>query len=150
MTNFVCKKCGSTEYKIKDKSNGTGTAHGLYCAKCGFWHKWLGKEEKRLYEIKVGKQITNGKNTVTQQQIDKIIDNGKLETIKLGEKTTLVKFTTKEGFEIVETSACVDKANFNMSIGKEICLEHIKNKLWAYEGYCLQKELYKELEGKDD
>lgn len=55
MSNFICKKCGSTEYEIKDKPNGTGIAHGLYCAKCGFWHKWLGKEELKLYAKKESK-----------------------------------------------------------------------------------------------
>lgn len=82
------------------------------------------------------------KNTVTQQQIDEIIANGKIEVMKLGEKTTLVKLTTKEGFEIIGTSACVSAENYNEAIGKELCLKRIKDKLWAYEGYCLQKELY--------
>lgn len=82
------------------------------------------------------------KNTVTQQQIDEIIANGKVEIMKLGEKTTLVKFTSKEGFEIIETSSCVSPKNYSEEIGKDICLERIKNKLWAFEGYCLQKELY--------
>lgn len=53
---FTCKKCGSTEYAIKSKPNGTGTATGLYCAKCGFWHKWLGKEERRQYEANNGSE----------------------------------------------------------------------------------------------
>ena len=52
MSNFICKKCGSAEYEIKDKPNGTGIAHGLYCAKCGFWHKWIGKEELKKYKEK--------------------------------------------------------------------------------------------------
>lgn len=43
--NFKCKKCGSIKYEIKEKSNGTGVAKGLYCAECGFWHKWLGKKD---------------------------------------------------------------------------------------------------------
>lgn len=55
MNNFVCKKCRSTEYKIKDKTNGTGIAHGLYCARCGFWHKWLNKQELSEYENKDNK-----------------------------------------------------------------------------------------------
>lgn len=44
--DFTCKKCGSNEYTIKSRPNGTGTATGLYCAKCGFWHKWLSKRER--------------------------------------------------------------------------------------------------------
>lgn len=46
---FICKKCGSTEYKIIEKSNGNGIATGLYCAKCGQWQKWLNKQEKVLF-----------------------------------------------------------------------------------------------------
>lgn len=46
---FICKKCGSTDYKIIEKSNGRGIATGLYCAKCGQWQKWLNKQEKALF-----------------------------------------------------------------------------------------------------
>lgn len=46
---FICKKCGSTDYKIIEKSNGKGIATGLYCAKCGQWQKWLNKQEKVLF-----------------------------------------------------------------------------------------------------
>ena len=51
-----------------------------------------------------------------------------------------VVLTTKDGFEITESSACVDKASYDEKIGAEICLERIKNKLWTFEGYCLQKQ----------
>ena len=80
-------------------------------------------------------------NTVTPQVIDEIIANGKTEVKTIGEKTTMVVFTTREGFEIVETSACVDKKNYNEAVGAEICLNRIRDKLWAYEGYLLQKRL---------
>ena len=46
-------------------------------------------------------------NKVTSEQIERIIKNGTLEVQTLGDKTTLVKFTTKEGFVIVATSSCV-------------------------------------------
>lgn len=46
---FICKKCGSTDYKIIEKSNGRGIATGLYCAKCGQWQKWLNKQKKVLF-----------------------------------------------------------------------------------------------------
>lgn len=52
MKNFICKKCGNTTYIIQEKSNGTGVATGLYCAKCGTWHKWLNKQEKVLYSVR--------------------------------------------------------------------------------------------------
>lgn len=78
ITDFVCKKCGSTEYEIKDKPNGTGIAHGLYCAKCGFWHKWLNKEELKQY----GKKDSNGEifsrlqaeNAALRERLEKAVD----------------------------------------------------------------------------
>lgn len=75
MSDFICKKCGSTEYEIKDKPNGTGIAHGLYCAKCGFWHKWLGKEELRQYEKKDSKDEIiarlQAENAALRERLDK-------------------------------------------------------------------------------
>lgn len=82
------------------------------------------------------------KNTVTANQIDKIIKEGTVNVITLGEKTTLVEFITKEGFVMIESSSCVDKSNYNEEIGKNICLERIRNKLWEFEGYWLQKDLF--------
>lgn len=49
MSDFICKKCGSKNYKVFEKSNGTGIATGLYCADCGAWQKWLNKQEKAIY-----------------------------------------------------------------------------------------------------
>lgn len=82
------------------------------------------------------------KNTVTANQIDKIIKDGTVNVITLGEKTTLVEFITKEGFVMIESSSCVDKSNYNEEIGKNICLKRIRNKLWEFEGYCLQKDIF--------
>lgn len=83
-------------------------------------------------------------NSVTSKQIENIINEGTIEVSKIGTKTTMVHFTSKEGFEIIETSACVSPDNYDENIGKDVCLNKIRDKLWAFEGYCLQKELYKE------
>lgn len=82
------------------------------------------------------------KNTVTPSQIDEIVANSDIKTYKLGEKTTLVQLTTAAGFVIIESSSCVDPANFDEVIGYEICIDRIKNKLWELEGYALQKKVY--------
>lgn len=80
-------------------------------------------------------------NKVTSEQIERIIKDGTLEVQTLGDKTTLVKFTTKEGFVIVATSSCVSPENYDKKIGEELCMRDIKDKLWEFEGYRLQKEL---------
>lgn len=82
-------------------------------------------------------------NKVTEKQIDKIIQAGSIDIQDLSDKTTLVKFRTEEGFEIVATSSCVDPKNYNRDLGAKICMDQIKNKLWEYEGYLLSKKMYK-------
>ena len=76
------------------------------------------------------------KNTITQKNVDDFIKEIKVSTI--GEKTTLVIATLINGFEIIESSSCVDVANYNEDMGKEICIERIKNKIWELLGFLLQ------------
>lgn len=76
------------------------------------------------------------KNTITQDIVDKFIKDLKISTI--GEKTTMVVATLINGFEIIETSSCVDKQNYNEQLGAEICIERIKNKIWELLGFLLQ------------
>lgn len=83
------------------------------------------------------------KNTVTQDHINSIFDNGNKLENTIGVKTTLVVFEAPNGFIIVESSSCVDAANYDFEIGKEICYKKIKDKLWELEGYRLQCELNK-------
>ena len=45
MVEFTCKKCEHTAYELREK----GTQIGLYCAKCGRWHKWVDKKEVYRY-----------------------------------------------------------------------------------------------------
>lgn len=81
------------------------------------------------------------KNTVTAEMIERIVSEGTLEVQKIGTKTTMVAFTTKEGFVITESSSCVDPVNYDVKMGTEVCMNHIKNKLWELEGYRLQQKV---------
>ena len=77
-------------------------------------------------------------NTVTQKQIDDILHVATKNENIIFEKCLVVTIQLPNGFIIVESSACVDKANFDATIGREICYYRIKNKLWELEGYKLQ------------
>lgn len=81
------------------------------------------------------------KNKVTQEQIAKLIAEAKIDVATVQEKCTVVTVTLKSGFILSESSACVDKANYNEEIGARCCMERIERKLWELEGYALQKEL---------
>lgn len=76
--------------------------------------------------------------TVTEEQVNAIVAKSKIESIKMGQKTTVVHLTLPNGFELVETAACVDAASYDHAIGEGIALERIKSKIWLLEGYLLQ------------
>ncbi|AJK28091.1 hypothetical protein AVV20_gp24 [Bacillus phage Palmer] len=80
-------------------------------------------------------------NTVTAEYINSIIDNSFIEVDTKFDKVTVVTLKTPSGFVLVEAAGAVDPANYDVEIGKKICLERITNKLWELEGYVLQKQL---------
>ena len=61
------------------------------------------------------------------------------ETITMGETTTVVRCVLRNGFDIVESSSCVDPKNYDEKIGKDICMGSIKNKIWELLGFLLQQ-----------
>lgn len=78
------------------------------------------------------------KNTITKQDIDNILKDTLIKVEQYGDKTTVLKATLPNDFVIVESSSCVDPANFDMKIGEEICMGKLVNKIWELEGYKLQ------------
>ena len=81
------------------------------------------------------------KNTVTQQQIDNLIEEAQVSVKTVFDKCTIVAVQLKNGFVLVESSSCVDPVNYCEAQGIAICMEKIKDKLWELEGYKLQNEL---------
>ena len=61
-----------------------------------------------------------------------------IETSTVGYKTTMVRCALRNGFEIIETSACVDARNYDQKLGEEICMKKIKDKIWYLLGFLLQ------------
>jgi hypothetical protein len=82
-------------------------------------------------------------NTVTQEQISQIMVDSEIQIQTVGEKTTIVHCVLPNGFVIVESSSCVDPSNYDETLGAEICLTRISNKVWELEGYVLQSKLSK-------
>lgn len=78
-------------------------------------------------------------NIVTSKRISKVIDN--VEYFNNG-KTTVCIVTLINGFQVVGTSACVDKSNFDEIVGKDWALKEAINKVEELEAYRLQWELH--------
>jgi hypothetical protein len=118
MTDFVCKKCGSTEYKIKDKNNGTGIAHGLYCAKCGFWHKWIGKDDLRKYEQKESKD-----------DVIKRLESENAELTSKYRQLELTLFTVVRNFKVLPVGLSLGKTKKEITDMTFATIEKIKQSI---------------------
>lgn len=82
------------------------------------------------------------KNTVTQSVIDELIESCNIAVTTAFDKCTIVACKLPNGFVIVESSSCVDPANYDEDMGVDICMKNIEKKLWELEGYLLQNKLY--------
>lgn len=91
--------------------------------------------DKVYIEVNDNKNLPSGVS-IGQQMVDDFIE--KVESMTMGEKTTVTQITLKNGFIITESSSCVDPKNYSMEIGEEINLEHAKNKIWELLGFLLQ------------
>lgn len=80
-------------------------------------------------------------NTVTDRQVDEILENAKITWETIFDKCTVMYCQLDNGFIIIESSACVDPANYSSKMGYKICLERVRNKVWELEGYALQNSL---------
>ena len=82
------------------------------------------------------------KNTVTQSVIDELMESCDIAVTTAFDKCTIVACKLPNGFVIVESSSCVDPANYDEDMGVDICMKNIEKKLWELEGYLLQNKLH--------
>ena len=79
---------------------------------------------------------------VTKERIEHLLNSGDAEVRTVFKKCTVVTLRLENGFTLVESSGCVDPANYDQELGKKLCYEHLENRLWELEGYALQKEIH--------
>lgn len=81
-------------------------------------------------------------NTITAAHIQQMLARSIITDQKMGEKTTVVCCKLPNGFEIIESSGCVDPTNYDHAMGVKLCMERITNRLWQLEGYWLQAYIH--------
>ena len=98
---------------------------------------WSPKEvfEKAYLEVDDNKNLPSGVS-IGYKMVEDFIREIHVSTI--GDKTTLVRVVLVNGFEIIESSSCVDKDNYSEETGAGICLYKIKDKIWYLLGFLLQ------------
>ncbi len=127
-------------YKEKNGSYPDGDYGDREGYKVGYPDGYKSWSPKDVFEKAYLKVTPNPKLktncSISKQMVDDFIKD--IEVITMGAKNTVVRAILVNGFEIVESSACVDPANYDEQIGKEICLEKIKDKIWFLLGFLLQ------------
>ena len=147
MEQYIGTKIVEAEktYKMVETENdheaGIETATLLECYRVRYqdgYESWSPKEvfEKAYLPLKINEELRTRAPSISAEMVDDFI----LETwtTTLGDKTTVVRAMLKNGFELVESSACVSKENYSEKMGREICMQKIKDKVWFLLGFLLQ------------
>lgn len=79
---------------------------------------------------------------ITKEHVEAMIKACKVECTKLGEKTTIVCVTLPNGFELIQSSSCVDPKNYDHELGRRLCMKRVEDKIYELEGYLLQSLKY--------
>lgn len=76
---------------------------------------------------------------VTPEMVQENMQDVYVTTINpFGKPVTVTAVRMKNGFTIIDSTTCVDPANYSEEIGKQVCLKHIEDKVWLLLGYALQ------------
>lgn len=106
------------------------------------YESWSPKDvfERAYLPLTVNPELKTDAPSISQEMVDGFIRE--VETTTMGDKTTVVRAVLRNGFEIVESSACVSAENYDEALGREICLGKIKDKVWMLLGFLLQTAVH--------
>lgn len=88
---------------------------------------------KEVFEAAYLAQGNDG-SRISAQMVDDFI--AKHESARMGNHT-VVLVTLRNGFTLIEESACVDPANYDQAIGEQYALQKAKSRVWNYLGFLL-------------
>lgn len=106
------------------------------------YESWSPKDvfERAYLKMTVNPHLKTDKPSISQEMVDDFIVAWEVTT--MGDKCMVVLATLRNGFEIVESSACVSAENYDEKLGAEICMEKIKDKVWFLLGFLLQTAVH--------
>lgn len=80
-------------------------------------------------------------NRVTQEEITALLDAAETQEHTFWGKELVVSYKLVSGFTVSGRGACIDPANFDLDIGRQIARRDVEKQLWQLEGYRKQLEL---------
>lgn len=137
-TIIIEESRGATRAEMQIIENAISCEVGYRVVYADGYKSWSPKDvfERANLPIEVNENLKPDQPSVSQKMVDDFI--AEVHVTTLGEKTTVVRVVLVNGFEIVEASSCVSPENYSEELGKKICLERIKNKVWMLLGFLLQ------------
>lgn len=85
---------------------------------------------------------------IPAERIDEIMSESRYETIDSAHGScTVVIMTLPNGFTLVESSGCIDPAEYDHELGVRLCKDALRRKVWQLEGY-LGKQRFHEMQAK--
>lgn len=102
------------------------------------YESWSPKDvfEAAYLPLHVNPNLKTDRPSISQQMVDEFIVEKHVTT--MGDKCTVVRAVLRNGFEIVESSACVSPENYDEELGEKICMKKVEDKVWFLLGFLLQ------------
>ena len=100
--------------------------------------EWRIEKDDKMKEVSLPISFDSkiGKYYISTKNVEDFIDTVKVETIN--ERTTFVTVVLKNGFIMYETSSAASKETYDEAIGKSICMNEIKDRIFEYFGFVLK------------
>lgn len=98
------------------------------------YKSWCPKEVADAAYYKLSE--SNDGNKINRDDVISFITN--VESITVGEKTTVVNAHTLTGFDVIAHSSCVNPKNYNKEIGETYAIEKVNDIIWGHLGFVLQ------------
>ena len=136
MQKFIGTKTVSAEPQTKDGKLGYTV---VYADGYTSWSP-AGVFEQAYLPVTVNTELKTTAPSISKSMVDDFIVSAEVQT--MGDKCTVLRAVLRNGFEIVESSACVSAENYDERLGAEICMEKVKDKVWLLLGFLLQSAVY--------
>lgn len=80
---------------------------------------------------------------IPKSRIDQIMADSKYECIKSeNSPCAVVIMTLPNGYALVESSGCIDPAEYDHELGIQLCKAALERKVWQLEGYLGKQKFF--------
>ena len=81
---------------------------------------------------------------VSPEEVEQLLNDSEIHTVSLHNHCTVVSVKLPNGFIITESSTSLNEDDYDMHLGKALCLERIKSRLFELEAYGECRQTYYE------